>query len=97
MSIEVKIEDCLIQNNILILKGYTVVRGLDISTIKRKLIIKNKATKKEINIDLKPSLRTDLSYIYKEDKTNYDNCGFDDIKIKLEEFSNGKWDVFVKL
>lgn len=97
MNIEVKIEDCLIQNNILVLKGYTVVRGLDISKIKREVIIKNKTTEKEINIELKQSLRTDLSYIYIEDKINYDNCGFDDIKINLEEFSNGKWDVFVKL
>lgn len=97
MNIEVKIEDCLVQNNILILKGYTIIREFDISTIKRELIIKNQTTKKEINIELKQSLRTDLSYIYMEDKSNYDNCGFDDIKINLEEFSNGKWDVFIKL
>lgn len=97
MNVEVKIEDCLIINNQLILKGYTVVRGLDINKIDRTLIIKNKETKEEKIIKLNSSFRTDLSYIYREDDINYDNCGFEDIRINIEEFSNGKWELFIKL
>jgi len=97
MNVEVKIEDCLIVNNELILKGYSLLRGLDINKIDRTLIIKNKETKEEIIIKLNSSLRTDLSYIYREDEINYDNCGFEDIRINLEEFGNGKWELFIKL
>ena len=97
MNVEVKIEDCLIVNNELILKGYTVVRELDINKIYRALIVKNKETKEEKIIKFNSSLRTDLSYIYREDNINYDNCGFEDIRINLEEFSNGKWELFIKL
>lgn len=97
MNIDVKIEDCLIQDNLLILKGYTVVRELDINNIDRKLVIKNRESGHEKIINLKSSLRTDLSYIYKDDNVNYDNCGFENIKVNLEEFISGKWELFFKL
>ena len=98
-EVESKVENSYItENNILILRGYSFIRGLELDNkdkIKRQLILKGK--KNEVIKDIENDYRTDLTYLFKGDSINYNWGGYKPIEINLEELKDDEYEVFQKV
>lgn len=98
-EIENKVENSYInEKNILVLRGYAFVRGLELSNkdvIKRELILKGK--KHEIIKKIETDYRTDLTYLFRGDSINYNWGGYKPIEINLSELKDDEYEVLQRI
>lgn len=98
-EIENKVENSYInEKNILVLRGYAFVRGLELSNndiVKRELILKGK--KHEIIKKIENDYRTDLTYLFRADYINYNWGGYKPIEIDLQELKDDEYKVFQRI
>ena len=94
-----RIENIKYTQNYILIKGYAFIRFKDIDrNIEKELVIKNK--KDDLYIKkLKVQLRTDITYLYKNDSKDYSMAGFEDIYIELDELQklNGHCSLYIRI
>lgn len=97
--IESKVENAYIdEKNILTLRGYAFIRGIDFSDsskIKRQLVLEGKNNR--IINDIKNDYRTDLTYLFRGDLVNYHWGGYEPIKINLSDLIDDEYKVFLRV
>lgn len=92
------IENIKYENDYVVFKGYALNRLIDSDdNIEKQLIIKNK-NKDVYCKKIKNTLRTDITYIYRNDNKNYNMSGFEDIVINFNELKNlnGKNKLYIR-
>ena len=98
-KIESKVENAYItKENILVLRGYAFIRGLEFNNkdrIKRELVLKGKNN--EVVKTLESDYRTDLTYLFKGDSINYNWSGYKPIAINLDKIKDDDYEVFQRV
>ncbi|MGM9987717.1 MAG: glycosyltransferase [Bacillaceae bacterium] len=95
----VKVEDICLEGWNLTLSGYAFLKGFPSDQQKKTLVFTNRQTSEERYVPLENELRTDLTYLYKDDGVSYDWSGFQTTTLRLDdvlgERMDGHWDVEV--
>ncbi|CKE45447.1 bifunctional glycosyltransferase/CDP-glycerol:glycerophosphate glycerophosphotransferase [Bacillus cereus group sp. MYBK77-1] len=91
-----KIEGIKLRKEILTISGYAFIENVSTKKIKKELVFyKDGATK---TIQLKNSLRTDISYLFSNNTIDYNDAGFKTIEVNVRELlEEGEWKILIRL
>ncbi|MGL5149581.1 MAG: CDP-glycerol glycerophosphotransferase family protein [Clostridium sp.] len=79
--------------------GHVVLKYKELSDYNKKILLIENEDEVVVEKNLINELRTDLTFRFKDDNTNYDNAGFKPIKLDITEFHkhNGKYKIYIKV
>lgn len=91
-----KIEGIKLRKEILTISGYAFVENLSTKKIKKELVFYKDGTTK--TIQLKNSLRTDISYLFSNNTIDYNDAGFETIEVNVRNLlEEGEWKISIRL
>ncbi|KXX99807.1 bifunctional glycosyltransferase/CDP-glycerol:glycerophosphate glycerophosphotransferase [Bacillus wiedmannii] len=91
-----KIEGIKLRKEILTISGYAFVENLSTKKIKKELVFYKDGTTK--TIQLKNSLRTDISYLFSNNTIDYNDAGFETIEVNVRDLlEEGEWKISIRL
>ncbi|MFE7373426.1 glycosyltransferase [Bacillus cereus] len=91
-----KIEGIKLRKEILTISGYAFVENLSTQKIKKELVFYKEGTTK--TIQLKNSLRTDITYLFSNNTIDYNDAGFKTIEVNVKDLlEEGEWRISIRL
>lgn len=98
--IQSKVENSYVENEKLIIRGYSFIKGLNIeksSDIRRTLVLEGIKKGNIIRTKIENDYRTDLTYIFRQDKINYNWGGYKPITINLNDLIDDEYEVYMEI
>ncbi|WP_309232066.1 MULTISPECIES: glycosyltransferase [unclassified Bacillus (in: firmicutes)] len=91
-----RIEGIKLRQEILTLSGYAFIENMSTKRIKKELVFRKKGTTKIIQ--LKSSLRTDITYLFSNNTIDYNDAGFETIEVNVKDLlEEGEWKISIRL
>ncbi|MCI0766659.1 glycosyltransferase [Bacillus sp. TL12] len=91
-----RIEGIKLRKEILTLSGYAFIENMSTKRIKKELVFRKKGTTKIIQ--LKSSLRTDITYLFSNNTIDYNDAGFETIEVNVKDLlEEGEWKISIRL
>ncbi|PEJ59466.1 teichoic acid biosynthesis protein B [Bacillus sp. AFS002410] len=91
------LEDISLHGDRLTIRGYAFIKNLSTEDVKKEFVFRNQKGNEKI-IELRPMLRTDVTFMESKNTSNYNWAGYETVDVSLlEVLGNGKWDLFIRL
>ncbi|MBE7119472.1 glycosyltransferase [Bacillus cereus] len=91
-----KIEGIKLREEILTISGYAFVENISTKKIKKELVFYKEGPTK--TIQLKNSLRTDITYLFSNNTIDYNDAGFETIEVNVKDLlEEGEWKISIRL
>ncbi|MGI0531644.1 glycosyltransferase [Bacillus pfraonensis] len=91
-----RIEGIKLRQDVLTLSGYAFIENMSTKRIKKELVFRKKGTTKIIQ--LKSSLRTDITYLFSNNTIDYNDAGFETIEVNVKDLlEEGEWKISIRL
>ncbi|KZE08380.1 glycosyltransferase involved in cell wall biosynthesis/CDP-glycerol glycerophosphotransferase (TagB/SpsB family) [Bacillus mycoides] len=91
-----KIEGIKLRKEVLTISGYAFIENISTKKIKKELVFYKEGTTK--TIQLKNSLRTDISYLFSNNTIDYNDAGFGTIEVNVRDLlEEGEWRISIRL
>ncbi|WP_440602883.1 bifunctional glycosyltransferase/CDP-glycerol:glycerophosphate glycerophosphotransferase [Bacillus sp. GB_SG_008] len=96
LTLNHRIEGIRLRQATLIISGYAFIENLSTKGIKKELVFRKKGTTKIIQ--LKNSLRTDITYLFSNNTIDYNDAGFETIEVNVKDLlEEGEWKISIRL
>ncbi|MDT3428865.1 glycosyltransferase involved in cell wall biosynthesis/CDP-glycerol glycerophosphotransferase (TagB/SpsB family) [Paenibacillus forsythiae] len=96
LTVVSKIEIAELKGQTLYLGGYAFIKGLPAEGIRKSLVFRNNTVTHVI--PLRNCLRTDITYLFSNNRINYNDSGFEIVEINLLELlGEGSWNLFLNV
>ncbi|KEK25453.1 glycosyltransferase [Bacillus gaemokensis] len=91
-----RIEGIKLRQEVLTLSGYAFIENMSTKRIIKELVFRKKGTTKIIQ--LKSSLRTDITYLFSNNTIDYNDAGFETIEVNVKDLlEKGEWEISIRL
>ncbi|WP_242159535.1 glycosyltransferase [Bacillus cereus group sp. BfR-BA-01431] len=91
-----RIEGIQLRQDVLTISGYAFIENISTEKVKKELVFRKKGTIKKIQ--LKSSLRTDITYLFSNNTIDYNDAGFETIDVNVKNLlDEGEWKISIRL
>ncbi|PFI26653.1 teichoic acid biosynthesis protein B [Bacillus cereus] len=96
LTVNHRIEGIRLRQATLTISGYAFIENLSTRGIKKELVFRKEGTTKIIQ--LKSSLRTDITYLFSNNTIDYNDAGFETIEVNVKDLlEEGEWKISIRL